>query len=93
MLAALLDAAAHWLRERGCDRMVGPMDLSMNDECGILIEGHELRADHSPALAAAVLPAAERGGGTEQGDGPAAPGISSVSNREHESCCRSLEDA
>jgi GNAT superfamily N-acetyltransferase len=41
-LAALLDAAAHWLRERGCDRMVGPMDLSMNDECGILIEGHEL---------------------------------------------------
>ena len=40
--AALLDAAAHWLRERGCDRMVGPMDLSMNDECGILIEGHEL---------------------------------------------------
>ena len=41
-LAALLDAAAHWLRRRGCDRMVGPMDLSMNDECGILIEGHEL---------------------------------------------------
>jgi GNAT superfamily N-acetyltransferase len=40
--AALLDAAASWLRERGCDRMVGPMDLSMNDESGILIEGHEL---------------------------------------------------
>jgi GNAT superfamily N-acetyltransferase len=39
---ALLDAAASWLRERGCDRMVGPMDLSMNDESGILIEGHEL---------------------------------------------------
>jgi len=42
VLTALLDAAAHWLRERGCDRMVGPMDLSMNDESGILIEGHEL---------------------------------------------------
>lgn len=42
VLAALLDAAAHWLRERGCDRMVGPMDFSMNDESGILIEGHEL---------------------------------------------------
>jgi GNAT superfamily N-acetyltransferase len=41
-MTALLDAAAHWLRERGCDRMVGPMDFSMNEESGILIEGHEL---------------------------------------------------
>ena len=29
---ALLDAAADWLRERGCERMVGPMDFTMNDE-------------------------------------------------------------
>jgi GNAT superfamily N-acetyltransferase/catechol 2,3-dioxygenase-like lactoylglutathione lyase family enzyme len=42
VMKALLDAAAAWLRERGCDRMVGPMDFSMNDESGILIEGHEL---------------------------------------------------
>jgi GNAT superfamily N-acetyltransferase len=42
VLAALLDAAAAWLRERGCDRMVGPMDFSMNEESGVLIEGHEL---------------------------------------------------
>lgn len=42
VLAALLDAAAHWLRARGCERMVGPMDFSMNDESGILIEGYEL---------------------------------------------------
>jgi GNAT superfamily N-acetyltransferase len=41
-MAALLDAAAHWLRERGCDRLVGPMDFSMNEESGILVEGHEL---------------------------------------------------
>ena len=41
-LAALLDAAAAWLSERGCDRMVGPMDFTMNDESGILIEGFEL---------------------------------------------------
>ena len=40
--AALLDAAATWLRERGCERMVGPMDFSMNDESGILTEGFEL---------------------------------------------------
>ena len=39
---ALLDAAEAWLRERGRDRMVGPMDFTTNDECGLLIEGHEL---------------------------------------------------
>jgi hypothetical protein len=40
-LQALLDAAAAWLAERGRDRMVGPMDFTMNYECGVLIEGHE----------------------------------------------------
>jgi GNAT superfamily N-acetyltransferase len=40
---ALLDAAAGWLLERGCDRMVGPADFSMNDESGVLIEGFDLR--------------------------------------------------
>ena len=38
---ALLDAAAAWLRERGRDRMVGPMDFTTNDECGLLVEGHD----------------------------------------------------
>src|SRR5690349_15634678 len=32
VLQALLDAAEGWLRERGCERMVGPADFSMNDE-------------------------------------------------------------
>jgi GNAT superfamily N-acetyltransferase len=41
-LEELLAAASSWLRERGCDRMVGPMDFSMNDESGVLIEGFEL---------------------------------------------------
>jgi GNAT superfamily N-acetyltransferase len=40
---ALVDAAEAWLRERGRDRMVGPMDFTTNDECGLLIEGHERR--------------------------------------------------
>jgi GNAT superfamily N-acetyltransferase len=40
---ALLDAAARWLGERGCERMVGPADFSMNDESGVLIEGFDLR--------------------------------------------------
>ena len=39
--AALLDAARQWLTARGCDAMVGPQDFTMNDECGVLVEGHE----------------------------------------------------
>jgi GNAT superfamily N-acetyltransferase len=39
--AALLAAAERWLRSRGRDRMVGPMDFTMNDECGVLVEGFE----------------------------------------------------
>ena len=41
---ALLDAAEEWLAARDCDRMVGPADFTMNDESGIVVEGHELRA-------------------------------------------------
>jgi GNAT superfamily N-acetyltransferase len=40
--AALLDAAAGWLRERGRERMLGPMDFTTNDECGLLVDGYEL---------------------------------------------------
>jgi GNAT superfamily N-acetyltransferase len=43
VLAALLDAAERWLRARGCERMVGPASFAMNDECGVLVEGFELR--------------------------------------------------
>jgi hypothetical protein len=39
--SALLDAAKAWLAERGRRHMVGPMDYTMNDECGVLIEGFE----------------------------------------------------
>ena len=40
-MRALLDAAGAWLRARGRDRMIGPMDFTMNDESGVLIAGHE----------------------------------------------------
>ncbi|WP_210491873.1 hypothetical protein [Patulibacter sp. SYSU D01012] len=43
---ALLGTAEAWLRARGCDRMVGPMDFSMNDESGVLVEGFE----HEPLI-------------------------------------------
>jgi hypothetical protein len=38
---ALLRVAGEWVRARGCDTLVGPADFSMNDESGIVIEGHE----------------------------------------------------
>jgi GNAT superfamily N-acetyltransferase len=40
---ALLAAAESWLRERGRDRMVGPMNYTTNDEVGLMIEGFERR--------------------------------------------------
>ncbi|TMK70397.1 MAG: hypothetical protein E6G49_11085 [Actinobacteria bacterium] len=39
---ALVDTAKGWLLERGRERMLGPMDFTTNDECGLLIEGYEL---------------------------------------------------
>ena len=41
---ALFDAAEAWLTERGRDRLIGPMDFTMNDECGVLIQGHHRKA-------------------------------------------------
>jgi len=40
-LAGLLDAGERWLRDRGCERMVGPADFTLNDGCGILVDGFE----------------------------------------------------
>jgi GNAT superfamily N-acetyltransferase len=39
---ALIEAATAWLRERGRERMLGPLDFTTNDECGLLIEGYDL---------------------------------------------------
>lgn len=36
--AALVEAAADWLRRHGCTAMRGPVNPSMNDECGLLVE-------------------------------------------------------
>jgi hypothetical protein len=38
---ALLRAARDWLADRGRHHMIGPMDYTMNDECGVLVEGFE----------------------------------------------------
>jgi GNAT superfamily N-acetyltransferase len=38
---ALIDTAAAWGSERGMDRLRGPVNLSMNDECAFLLEGFD----------------------------------------------------
>lgn len=43
-VTALLDAAAAWVRAQGRERMLGPMDFTMNDEAGLLIEGFDREA-------------------------------------------------
>jgi hypothetical protein len=40
--SALIDAASRWLRERERERLLGPMDFTTNDECGLLVDGHDL---------------------------------------------------
>jgi GNAT superfamily N-acetyltransferase len=49
---ALLDAAAEWLRERGRDAARGPVNPSINDEAGILVDGFDtpsvLMMPHNP---------------------------------------------
>lgn len=49
---ALLDEAAAWVRARGLTVLRGPMSFSVNDECGLLIEGFEtpntLMMPHNP---------------------------------------------
>lgn len=39
--AALLDAAREWLASKGREVIRGPMDLNINDECGLLVEGFD----------------------------------------------------
>ena len=41
ILPALLAVAEDWLRAHGRDHMIGPMDFTINDESGVLIEGFE----------------------------------------------------
>jgi GNAT superfamily N-acetyltransferase len=46
VFAALLEAATSWLRERGAQELLGPIQHSTNYEAGLLIEGFGVR----PAL-------------------------------------------
>ena len=38
---ALFETAESWLREQGMRRITGPFNLSINEECGLLVEGFD----------------------------------------------------
>lgn len=54
---ALLAAGEGWLRERGMTRVLGPISLSMWEEPGLLVAGH----DHAPTLLMGHHPERYRG--------------------------------
>ncbi|RLC27144.1 MAG: N-acetyltransferase [Deltaproteobacteria bacterium] len=39
--SALLGTAEDWLREKGMRRVLGPFNLSINQECGLLVDGFD----------------------------------------------------
>lgn len=41
LFAALFDVAESWLRSHGMRKVEGPFNLSINDECGLLVEGFD----------------------------------------------------
>jgi GNAT superfamily N-acetyltransferase len=60
---ALLTAAADWCRARGHDVLRGPASFSVNDECGLLVDGFDrpptLMMPHNPRY---YIPLLERAG-------------------------------
>lgn len=41
VFGALLQRAENWLRDRGMQQVRGPFNLSINEECGVLVEGFD----------------------------------------------------
>ena len=67
--AELVEAAAEWLRERGCTTMTGPVSFTADEEAGVLIDGFDVpgatgRAWHPPWYADGL-----RGAGLTELDG------------------------
>ncbi len=58
-MAALMRGAEDWLRARGMEKIAGPFNFSVNEECGLLVEGFGSppvmmmphgRPDYAPSL-------------------------------------------
>ena len=63
---ALLDTAAAWLRGHGARRIRGPLNLSVNEECGLLVEVFDTRPSIMMGHARPYYDALLRGCGLER---------------------------
>ncbi len=56
---ALLSRGRNWLGDHGIEKMIGPMNPSTNDECGLLVDGFDfspcLMMPYNPAYYASLL--------------------------------------
>lgn len=52
VFSALLDEAGRWCSTRGADTLLGPMNFSTSEDCGLLLQGH----DEAPLLHQAHTP-------------------------------------
>jgi len=56
---ALLDASSQWLKDRGLSSMRGPFMFSVNEECGLLVDGFDtppsILMTHNPPYYAKLL--------------------------------------
>jgi hypothetical protein len=61
VFAALFATAEAWLRQRGRDRALGPFNLSINEEVGLLVDGYDkppmVLMGHDPPYVAARIEA------------------------------------
>jgi hypothetical protein len=61
VFASLFATAEAWLRERGCRKVLGPFNLSINEETGLLVDGFDvppmLLMGHDPRYAGARIEA------------------------------------
>lgn len=44
VVALLLQTAEEWLKARGCTRALGPFNFTINEECGLLVDGFDTPA-------------------------------------------------
>ncbi len=68
--SALFAAAAEWLREKGRDEIMGPIDYSTNYLCSLLIDGFQFSADGPDAAQSSLLPRLNRRLGLRESHGP-----------------------
>jgi hypothetical protein len=59
VVAALLETAENWLRGQGIGRVLGPLDLSLNEESGLLVDGFDrppmMMMPHNPPYLGRLL--------------------------------------